>query len=108
MSGLMLAVLLMVAGANPDSLRAAYGKESVPTPKLPGTSLADTLDTGNPEVKVILYSDQTWRYVRDGKKISKTKVFTEDWNEVSTNPYRVAPEHLPDKVTLWIVDTLDS
>lgn len=109
MKGLILAALLTVAGANPDSLRTAYGKESVPTPKMPGTTLADTLDTGNPDVKVILYSDHTWRYVRDGKKVSKSKVFTEDWKENVSNPYYgVTLESLPDKVTLWIVDTLDS
>ncbi|MBR5700057.1 MAG: peptidoglycan DD-metalloendopeptidase family protein [Bacteroidales bacterium] len=110
MRGLILTILLTVAAANPDSLRTAFGKESVPTPKKPGaTTLADTLDTGNPDVKVVLYSDHTWRYIRDEKKVSKTKVFTEYWKENITNPYYgVALESLPDKVTLWIVDTLDS
>ena len=110
MRGLILAAILTVAGANPDSLRTAFGKESVPTPKLPGTATqADTLDTGNPDVKVILYSDHTWRYIRDEKKVSKTKVFTEYWKENITNPYYgVGLESLPEKVTLWVVDTLDS
>ena len=109
MRGLILAVLLTVSGANPDSLRTAFGKESVPTPASPGTSLADTLDTGNPDVKVILYSDHTWRYVRDGSRVAKNKVFSEDWIENVTNPYyKTTLESLPEKWTLWIVDTLDA
>jgi len=108
MRGLILAALLTVAGAQPDSLRTAFGKESVPSTRTSPAVQADTLDTGNPEVKVVLYSDHTWRYVRDGNAVSKTKVFTEDWIENVSNPYRVSLESLPDKVTLWIVDSLDS
>ena len=108
MNGLLLTVLLMLSGVNTDSLRTAFGKESVPTPKSHGTAQADTIDTGNPDVKVILYSDHTWRYVRDGHKVSKSKVFTENWNETYTDPYHASLESLPDKWTLWIVDTLDS
>ncbi len=105
---LILTALLTLTGANPDSLRTEFGKESVPSTRVAGTAQADTLDTGNPDVKVILYSDHTWRYVRDGQKVSKSKVFTEDWTPNVTNPYRVSLESMPEKVTLWIVDTLDS
>lgn len=105
--GLLLTLILTVTGANPDSLRAAFGKESVPSTRVSGTAQADTLDTGNPDVKVILYSDHTWRYIRSNRA-AHSKVFTEDWKENITNPYRATLETLPEKVTLWIVDTLDS
>ncbi len=89
-----------------DSLRRAFGKEPVPSTKGTATPDADTLETGNPAVKVILFSNHTWRYIKDPKLSADDKVFTEAWDQKSTDPYREST--LPESVTLWIVDTLDS
>ena len=102
----LLLTLAPVLAQEPDSLRKAFGKEAVPSSKGTGTPDADTLDTGNPGVKVILFSNHTWRYIKDPKLLSDSKVFTEAWDPKSTNPYREADP--PESVTLWIVDTLDS
>ncbi len=103
---LFLPLVPTLAQEPADSLRKAFGKEAVPSSKGTATPDADTLDTGNPGVKVILFSNHTWRYIKDPKLVSDSKVFTEAWDPKSTNPYREA--NPPESVTLWIVDTLDS
>lgn len=90
-----------------DSLRHVYGRESVRTSQNTGTPYADTLDTGNPDVKLVLYNNGTWKYARDPKALADEKVFTEYWDTETTNPYR-SENVQPGDLHLWIVDTLDS
>ena len=108
---LLTTFLLFLGGAlsaqPADSLRHQFGRESVASSQGTGTPYADTLDTGHPGVKVILYDNHTWRYIRDPKILADSKVFTDSWDTRSTNPYRES-ETLPADFTLWIVDTLDS
>ncbi len=91
-----------------DSLRHAFGRESVPTGTRRGTPYADTLDTGNPAVKVVLYNNGTYRYVKDPALVAADSVFTECWDARAVNPYRSAPDPIPDKFAIWVVDSLDS
>ena len=91
-----------------DSLRHAFGRESVPTGARRGTPYADTLDTGNPAVKVVLYNNGTYRYVKDPALVAADSVFTECWDARAVNPYRSAPDPIPDKFAIWVVDSLDS
>ena len=72
------------------------------------TSYADTLDTGNPGVKVVLYSNGTYRYVKDPILVAADSVFTECWDTRSVNPYRDQPDPIPDRFSIWVVDSLDS
>ena len=90
-----------------DSLRHAFGRQHVRSSRGTATPYADTLDTGNPEVKVLLFSNGTYRYVKDPKAVADEKIFTENWDTRSVNPYH-DNDPLPDRFTLWIVDTLDS
>ena len=92
-----------------DSLRHEYGRQPVKsrTPRK-GTSYADTLDTGNPAVKVVLYNDGTYRFVKDPSKIMADSVFTQNWNTHSLNPYKDKPENLSESFSIWVVDSLDS
>ena len=92
-----------------DSLRHVYGRQPVKSDAHKGgTPYADTLDTGSPGVKVVLYSNGTYRFVKDPAKMAQEKVFTEHWDSYSVDPYRENPEKLPDQFSLWIVDTLDA
>ena len=50
-----------------DSLRHQFGRMSVSSARSTSTPFADTLDTGNPAVKVVLYNNGTFRYVKDPK-----------------------------------------
>lgn len=90
-----------------DSLRYAFGRQSVRSARSTGTPYADTLDTGNPDVKVVLFNNGTYRYVKDPKAVASEKVFSENWDTRRVNPY-TDNDPLPDSFTLWIVDTLDS
>ena len=90
-----------------DSLRHQYGRMSVSSSRSTSTPYADTLDTANPAVKVVLYNNGTFRYVKDPKAVQDDKVFTEHWDTRSVNPYH-DEKPLPDRFSLWIVDTLDS
>ena len=64
----------------------------------------DTLDTANPLVKLVLYSDNTWKYVKDGNLLKQEDYFTKNWDNQSMEPYGVDFKSLPDKVTLWLID----
>lgn len=92
-----------------DSLRYSYGRQKVSNMvRKAGTPYADTLDTGNPGVKVVLYNNGTYRFVKDPSVVVRDSVFTEYWDTRAVNPYREEPENLPDRFSIWIVDTLDS
>ena len=99
----------LAAGAQvmPDSTRYSFGRQPVKSSHTSGSPYADTLDTENPAVKVLLFNNGTYRYVRDPKIVADKKVFTEHWDTRSVNPYHDETP-LPDRFTLWIVDTLDS
>lgn len=64
----------------------------------------DTLDTGNPLIKIVLYSDNTWKYVKDGNLLKREAYFTEYWND-NPDAYGMDYSLLPDKITLWLVDS---
>ena len=99
----------LAAGAQvmPDSTRYSFGRQPVKSSHTSGSPYADTLDTENPAVKVLLFNNGTYRYVKDPKIVADKKVFTEHWDTRSVNPYHDETP-LPDRFTLWIVDTLDS
>ena len=99
----------LAAGAQdmPDSTRYSFGRQPVKSSHTSGSPYADTLDTENPAVKVLLFNNGTYRYVKDPKIVADNKVFTEHWDTRSVNPYHDETP-LPDRFTLWIVDTLDS
>ena len=95
-------------GREADSLRYVYGRQQVQNLARRSTPYADTLDTGNPGVKVVLYNNGTYRYVKDPALVAADSVFTECWDTRTVNPYREVPDTIPDRFTLWVVDTLDS
>jgi len=64
----------------------------------------DTLDTANPLVKLVLYNDNTWKYIKDGSQLKKEDYFTKNWDTNAMDPYGVSFNSLPEKVTLWLVD----
>ena len=59
-----------------DSLRHVFGREQVSPTTVRGSDYADTLDTGNPSVKVVLYDNGTYRFVKDPSAVADTTVFT--------------------------------
>lgn len=91
-----------------DSLRHRFGRQEVKPATLRTTAYGDTLDTGNPAIKVVLYNNGTYRYVKDPAQHATDSVFTEYWDEKAVNPYREDPDPIPDRFSIWVVDSLDS
>lgn len=67
----------------------------------------DTLDTVNEHIKVILYGDNTWQYYKTPGFMRSPQIFEECWENSGTNPYGVELKDLPDKWSIWCVDSLD-
>lgn len=64
----------------------------------------DTLETSNPLIKLILYSDNTWKYVKDGDILKQNEFFTTNWDNKNMDPFHVEYASLPERTTLWLVD----
>ena len=45
-------------------------------------SALDTLETGNPEVKIVLYADNTWKYIKNADILAMERYFNEHWNDI--------------------------
>ncbi len=74
----------------------------------PTDSLAviDTLDSGHEAVHVLLYANNTWRYVRNRAIAKDSTIFERYWDTINLFPYREIPyEQLP---TSLVVELLDS
>lgn len=91
-----------------DSLRHVFGRQEIKNNRPKGTPYADTLDTGNPAVKVVLYNNGTYRFVKDPTIVMADSVFTECWDARAVNPYRENPDSIPDRFSIWVVDSLDT
>ena len=114
---LLLAPAALYAQSDPDPVqRPKFTKSQaeliIPRPLLqpvksmiPSNAGAiDTLDTANPLVKLVLYSDNTWKYIKDGNQLKTEDYFTQNWDTNAMDPYGVSFSSLPDKVTLWLID----
>lgn len=75
---------------------------------LPLTNSIDTLDSSVPGVKVVLFNDNTWKYVKTDQYITDAKVFSEYWDEKEVNPYKFPLDSLAENWSLWLVDSLGS
>ena len=72
------------------------------------TDALDTLDTADPFIKILLFSDYTWKYWKDPSYARDSKIFNEYWTHERPDPYGVELSELPNEIALWIVDTLSS
>ena len=71
--------------------------------------VVDTLPTENEALKIVLYNDNTWRYVRDRSVRQDSTVFEKYWSTAEISPYReVALASLPVSVVIPLVDSLKS
>lgn len=66
----------------------------------------DTLDTGNPAVKILLLENFTWKYYKDPSVSLQSEIYNTYWDDVSPNPYRMDVKDLQDDISLWLVDSL--
>lgn len=119
----VVAVLLSVASyaqtsdtlsVKHDSVQTETKRDTIPptpvrpVPTLGKESVIDTLATENPALSIILYNNNTWRYVLSADYVRDTTVFSKHWNTATTNPYYgISAEQLPEATAIELVDSLE-
>lgn len=77
------------------------------TSELKDALVVDTLPTGNDAVSIVLYNDNTWRYVRNRAAEKDLTLFTKYWSHDNVVPYREVPlDSLPKTIDIELVDSL--
>ena len=67
----------------------------------------DTLPTTSEELQIVLFNDNTWRYVRTKPAQRDEKVFAENWNTTVTHVYYgVTADNLPESTAIQLIDSL--
>lgn len=119
----VVAVLLSVASyaqtsdtlsVKRDSVQTETKRDTIPptpvrpVPTLGKESVIDTLATENPALSIILYNNNTWRYVLSADYVRDTTVFSKHWNTATTNPYYgISAEQFPEATAIELVDSLE-
>ena len=80
--------------------------EPVKSMDLKTASAMDTISTADPHIKILLFSDYTWKYMKDPSYVQDNSIFTENWDHELPNPFNVNESDLPAEIGLWIVDSL--
>lgn len=74
-----------------------------------GLTVIDTLATANDAVQVILYSDNTWKYIRNREIAKDSTIFEKYWDTTTLFPYKdVDMSDMPFSVVIELVDSLQS
>lgn len=81
-------------------------RQPVQSLDLNGQQVMDTISTQTPGVKILLLTDNTWKYYRDPAEALKTEAFTRNWSTNTINPYNTSLADLPDDIRIWVADTL--
>lgn len=72
-----------------------------------GVIALDTLPTINEAVRIVIFNDNSWKYVRDRAYVRDSAVYTRYWDTSSLFPYREVPlASLPASVAIDLVDSL--
>lgn len=103
-----------VETANPDSVMvlgrmvSRIAIQPVASGASPITNAIDTIDTPMKGVCIVLYNDNTWKYIVTSNYQADAKVFDRCWDTKEVNPYKSPIDSLPECWTLWMVDSLRS
>ncbi|MDE5963086.1 MAG: M23 family metallopeptidase, partial [Alistipes sp.] len=70
-------------------------------------TIIDTLDSGNAALRVILYSNNTWKYILDREVAKDSTIFEKYWSTTTLFPYReVDMDELPQSVVIELLDSV--
>lgn len=95
-----------------DSVRTA--KPEQPTPVRPvrtlgQVSVIDTLPTENSALSIVLFNDNTWRYILAEDYKNDPEVFSDHWDIDNIHAYKdVELSSLPEATAIRLVDSLES
>lgn len=121
---LLLAVAMLVgfvaeaqdslAMAKIDTLKRDTAVVETPMPVRPVKTLGqvsaiDTLATESDKISIILFNDNTWRYVMSENYKADSEVFSDHWNTTATHAYSdVELNSLPEATPILLIDSMGS
>ena len=74
-----------------------------------GLAVIDTLATANDAVQVVLYGNNTWKYIRNREIAKDSTIFEKYWDTTTLFPYKeVDMSAMPFSVVIELVDSLRS
>ncbi|WP_298031080.1 M23 family metallopeptidase [uncultured Alistipes sp.] len=74
-----------------------------------GLTVIDTLDSGNDAVQVVLYSNNTWKYIRNREVAKDSTIFEKYWDTTTLFPYKDADmSGMPKSVVIDLIDSTTS
>ena len=81
-----------------------------PIEKLQSAIVVDTLPTADKHLSIVLFNDNSWRYIRTAEIEADSTAFTRYWSTEKISPYRdsVALSSIPSAVPITLVDSLRS
>lgn len=99
--------------ASADSLNTAKTETPAvpvhPVRTLGKVAVIDTLPTGNDALSIVLFNDNTWRYILAEDYKNDPEVFNDHWNTTATHAYSdVDVNSLPESTVIRLVDSLES
>lgn len=99
--------------ASADSLRTAQLETPAvpvhPVRTLGKVAVIDTLSTGNDALSIVLFNDNTWRYILAEDYKNDPEVFNDHWNTTASHAYSdVDVNSLPESTAIRLVDSLES
>lgn len=92
-----------------DLQRRLQRTQIAPTIDTNGQTVIDTLDSGNEALYVVLYGDNTWKYVRNRAVAKDETIFDRYWDTTQLFPYReVNMAEMPASMVIDLVDSTRS
>ena len=80
-----------------------------PVKTLGQVSAIDTLATESDKISIILFNDNTWRYVMSENYKADSEVFSDHWNTTATHAYSdVELNSLPEATPILLIDSMES
>ncbi|MCQ2180873.1 MAG: peptidoglycan DD-metalloendopeptidase family protein [Bacteroidales bacterium] len=73
-----------------------------------GEETLDTLDTSDPGLKLILFTNGTWKFAKNYDTPATDSVMREDWAVNAIMPYRIVRDSLPYRITLMLADSTEA
>ena len=98
-----------IAVERPDSATVVKPQPVRPVKTLGQVAPIDTLATESAMISIVLFNDNTWRYVMSENYKADSEVFSDHWNTTATHAYTdVELSSLPEATPILLVDSLDS
>lgn len=100
-----------LATAQTDTLKqdSVVNRRVAPVRTIGVVSVIDTLPTPSEQISIVLFNDNTWRYVLAEGFRNDTTVFDDHWNTTATHAYTdVDLNSFPDATPIQLVDSLRS